>query len=656
MVRFTPAVILMLLVELISSAQEITISETIASVAEELADDESDPDAVALFVEKLNELSENPVLINSGDENELSRLFFLTDFQIKSINDYVRSTGKVYSVYEIANIPGFDRELAGMIVPFISLKIRPGRDYDTTGIRSFLLTNICLRQPAAGNPGPGSNVKMLTRYRINSNGFTAGFTSEKDAGEKFLTGHPPSPDFLSAHLSWNGAGTISRIIIGDFSARFGLGTNLNTGPVTGLSLTASGYLSGRDEIKPYTSTDENRFFRGFAATLRLGDLSVSAYISHNRIDASPGSFNGLYYDHIESFYTSGLHNSRSSLLKKDAVAETGYGTDISLNLKKLRIGLLYTETRFSLPLISLSDDPLNLFDFTGSLNRTATFYYKYATGKIIVYGELSSCLNGKNAIVQGVSIKPDNRLILNILFRKYDPGYMAFHGKPPFSSSSAGNSEGVVAGFIFEAAKHVFISAGCDFRIHPWLKYRCSAPSISVNREIRIRYVPSETVSAEMLLSYRKSLTDINTVTGIEKQEDTESRSFRAVVRYSPVSRLTLTTRFDFRQVISSRSSGSLLYQDVCYRLGRIPLSLWFRYSVFRTDGWDSRIYAYENDLINSFSIPALSGEGSRSYIMIGLKALRATDIRIKYSFTETYTAEGTNDSHEFRMQVRCWF
>ncbi len=646
----------MLIIEMLSPAQEINMSATMASVAEELADDESDPDAVAIFIEKLSELSENPVLLNSGDENELSRLFFLTDFQVKAINDYVRSTGKIYSVYEMANIPGFDRELAEMITPFISLKIKPGLENDTTGIKSFLLANICLKNPAAENSGQGSNVKVLTRYRMNSNGFTAGFTAEKDNGEKFFTGNPPSPDFFSAHLSWNGTGTINRIIIGDFSARFGLGTNLNTGPVTGLSLTSSGYLSGRDEIKPYTSTDENRFFRGAAVTIRLKRLSVSTYISQNRIDASPGSFNGLYYDHIESFYKGGLHNSRSSLLKKDAVAETAYGTDISLNLKKLRMGLLYTETRFSLPLQSLTTVPANLYDFAGNLSRIATFYYKYATGKMIVFGEFSSCLNGKNALVQGVTLKPDNRLIFNILFRKYDPGYTAFHGKPPFSPSSGENSEGIIAGFMFEAAKHVFISAGCDFRIHPWLKYRCSAPSISESRELRIRFIPSGQLSSEMLLSYRKNLTDINTGSGIDKQEDTESRSFRAVVRYSPVSQLTLTTRFDFRQVLSSGSSGVLLYQDVSYRSGRIPLSLWFRYSIFRTGGWDSRIYAYENDLISSFSIPALSGEGSRSYIMIGWKAFRAVDIRIKYSFTETETEDRAKGSHEFRMQLRFWF
>ncbi len=78
-----------------------------------------------------------------------------------------------------------------------------------------------------------------------------------------------------------------------------------------------------------------------------------------------------------------------------------------------------------------------------------------------------------------------------------------------------------------------------------------------------------------------------------------------------------------------------LLLQDISYRFAKIPVSVWFRYSIFTTDSWDSRLYVYENDLLNSFSIPALSGEGSRSYIMIAWKANKFINLRIKYGITE---------------------
>ena len=101
-------------------SQEIRQSD-ITDIAEELIVDESDPEAAVNFLERLHELSENPVKINTANETELSRLFFLTDFQINSLADHVKSTGMILSVYEIASIYGFDRRTAEIMKPFITL-------------------------------------------------------------------------------------------------------------------------------------------------------------------------------------------------------------------------------------------------------------------------------------------------------------------------------------------------------------------------------------------------------------------------------------------------------------------------------------------------------------------------------------------------------
>jgi hypothetical protein len=78
-----------------SYGQDEKISEIIATIAEELADDETDPEAAAVYIERLYDLTEKPVRINSADETELSRLFFLTDFQVKALADYVHSSGRI---------------------------------------------------------------------------------------------------------------------------------------------------------------------------------------------------------------------------------------------------------------------------------------------------------------------------------------------------------------------------------------------------------------------------------------------------------------------------------------------------------------------------------------------------------------------------------
>ena len=51
-----------------------------------------------------------------------------------------------------------------------------------------------------------------------------------------------------------------------------------------------------------------------------------------------------------------------------------------------------------------------------------------------------------------------------------------------------------------------------------------------------------------------------------------------------------------------------------------IPYSLTFRYALYGSDDYYSRISIYENDVLGAFSIPSLYGYGSRVYLLGKLK------------------------------------
>lgn len=647
----------MIVFSTVLSAQEEKVSDLISSIAEELANDETDSEAVAAFIDKLHDLNEKPVRINSSDETELSRLFFLTDFQVKALLDYVHASGRIVSFYEIANIPGFDQELVRMIIPFISLDEEKTNHSDSIRLRNSLISNFSVRYPVSDPSAPGSPWKILTRYRLTAGRFSGGFTSEKDGGERLVTGNPPLTDFLSANISWTGKGIFRKLIAGDFGARFGMGTNINTGLRTGLSLTQPGYLSGKDEVKPYTSTDENIFFRGIAAQFQIRRTGLSIFYSANRIDATIDTAENDTDRYVVTFYQSGLHNTVSSAGKKDAVSEYCHGVSLSSNFNNFNLGLLWTGSRFSLPLNIINPDPENIYDFKGIRNYTASAYYKAVLGKMVLYGEVSTNLDGKFAYIQGLVFRPADRLVMNLLYRNYQPGFTSFHGKGLFSSSAGDNVRGAFGNFTFEAARHLFLSAGCDLRYYPWLKYRCSAPSMAVSREIRIKYIPSDKITIETVYNYQLSALDQKETFGIEKQENFVSRVFKTVIRYSPNDNLTFGTRLDYKVTQPDAGRGMLLMQDVHYRFRKIPVSVWFRYCIFKTDDWDSRLYTYENDLLYNFSIPALSGEGNRSYLMIAWKTGKFADIRIKYAYTGLVQDRiAFTETKEIKIQARMWF
>lgn len=638
-------------------SQETKLSESIISIAEELAADDTDPEAVSTYIERLNELAENPVIINSAGEDEFSRLFFLSDFQVKALADHAHSSGRIVTVYELAAIPGFDKETVEMIIPFITLDYKPVNNSDSVRWRNSIISNLSIKPANTDTSSLGSNWKSLTKYKFSAGAFSGGFTMEKDAGEKLVTGNPPLPDFLSAHIVFNGSGLFRRIIIGDYSARFGQGTNINTGIRRGTSLSSPGYMSSGDELKPYTSSSENNFFRGMAAEFSLKDFELSMFLSRKTRDATISYLSGDSIGIIDNFYESGLHNTSSLLHKKGVVLESGYGINLSYNPSNLKIGLTWSENSFSLPVNLPVDDPSRVFDFKGKRNDLYSIYYNGFINNILLYGELSVSDNKKYAAIQGISIRPSDRLSINILFRNYNSGYITFHGNGPGSGSKTTNEKGILGNFSYEAAKHLFISGGFDVQNFPWLKYRSSGPTHGIKREVRGRYLPTEKLTFDALFDYRLTMVNSSDSTAIPEQKEFICKNVKGSVRYSVSDNLTIGIRADFKVADPTGSTGTLLLQDVNYKFRKYPVSIWFRYCLFKTEDWDSRIYTYENDLLYSFSIPALSGEGSRSYLLVNWEIGKFAELRVKYSITSLITNGNIEqNTDEFKMQFRIWF
>ena len=100
----------------------------------------------------------------------------------------------------------------------------------------------------------------------------------------------------------------------------------------------------------------------------------------------------------------------------------------------------------------------------------------------------------------------------------------------------------------------------------------------------------------------------------------TQQTNYRFNVSYSVTPSIKLRSRvelIDYYEQESAAQHGYMIYQDVMYKALGKPLSITFRYALFDTDGYDSRIYAYENEVLYSYSLPALSEKGSRTYLLL---------------------------------------
>jgi hypothetical protein len=143
-------------------------------------------------------------------------------------------------------------------------------------------------------------------------------------------------------------------------------------------------------------------------------------------------------------------------------------------------------------------------------------------------------------------------------------------------------------------------------------------------------------------------------------------------IRYNIIYKISESVRLrnrieytTYKKGENEREQGFLIYQDVMYKPKSSPFSFSFRYALFDTDSYNSRIYSYENDVLYFFNIPAYSNRGTRTYLTARYKVRRGIDVWLRWSqwYYNNVNVIGSGQSEiigntktEIRAQVRFKF
>jgi hypothetical protein len=98
----------------------------------------------------------------------------------------------------------------------------------------------------------------------------------------------------------------------------------------------------------------------------------------------------------------------------------------------------------------------------------------------------------------------------------------------------------------------------------------------------------------------------------------TRTKNFRFQFR-TEVNRVQFTGRFD-AVYLSNHDKGFLSYFDVAYKPFKKPYSFSMRWCMYHSGSYDSRLYAFQNDLPGSYSLGAYYGQGELLYLMVHYK------------------------------------
>ena len=641
----------MCLFSLVIFAQENSksVQETIEKLIEEVASNTDDELDYTTIYEDLTQFYNDPLNLNSASKEDLDKLLVLNDFQINSLINYRTKFGSLLSLYELQLVYGFDVDDIKRIAPFVTVeavktksKLNLSRVLNYGSNQLFLKSQRVIEEqngymPDTKNGYLGSPYKIYTRYKFEyKNQISAGFTAENDPGEVFYNDSIKGFDYYTAHLQINDIGIFKTICLGDYQVGFGQGLVINSGMAYSKSSYVMNIKKKGQGIKKYSSADENLFMRGAGTTLNYKNLDFSAFYSTKKIDASVSIIDTISEEviNVSSFQNTGYHRTISEFADKHTIRENVMGGNLTYNREKYKIGLTYINYFFD---AELSKDlkPYQTFDFVGNRNSNLGFDYQFVLKGINFFGEIAASENNAIAYLNGAVMYIAPQVSVSVLHRNFSRDYQSYYGKAFSESSSTSNEKGFYIGAEILPYQKFKISAYIDTYKFSWLKFGINAPSQGVDYFAQLDYSMSRNV--QMYVKFKNEIKSENSPLdslGLKNLTDVSNTNVRYHISYQLTKTITMKDRIEFKfynNKLNTNDKGYLIYHDIILKPLKIPLSISFRYAMFETDSYDTRIYAYENDILYAFSIPAYYSKGTRTYITLKYTLTNGLDIWFNY-------------------------
>ena len=605
-----------------------------------------------IWLQQLDDLRKHPINLNYTDIDELHQLRVLTTLQINSLLTYKKLLGNLLSIYELQAVPNWDIETIKKVLPFVTvstqvnvldaLRIRlHNGDHNLLARVSQTLENAWgfIDSTSSGNFYPGSAQRLFIRYRYSyKNLLQYGFTAEKDPGEQFFKGAQKNGfDFYSAHFFVRNIGKIKALALGDFTVNMGQGLIQWQALAFRKSADALAIERTSTVLRPYNSAGEFNYFRGAGITVQVSKTTeATVFGSYRQRDANLNSDTTLFNDEFaSSLLTSGLHRTKGELADKNKIHQLTYGANINTRKKNWNVGLNAIATNYENRL-QKATDPYNYYAIGGKQWYNASMDYSYTYKNFHYFGESALSKNIGYAFLDAIMLSIDPRVDIGILHREISKNYQAVNATAFTENTAPTNENGTYTGITIRPINSIKIDAYGDFYSFPFLKYRVDAPSRGRDYLVQVAYKPNKVVDAYIRYKTENKAQNVSglvlptrPVVGITRQ------NFRAHIAYKLSTQLQVRQRvelswFDTKGTQASR--GFSIYTDVLYKPMLKPLTANIRLQYFDTDDYNSRIYAYENDVLYSFSIPLFYNKGYRYYANVNYDISKKISVWVRYA------------------------
>lgn len=640
------------------------------------------------LIEVLTYYFAHPLNLNTATKDELESLNLLSPFQMRTLLNYRIKKGDFLTIYELRNLNGFDYTTIQNIIPFVNVLPSKAKDgfnlkrslkygnHEVMSLWGMVLeeqegylpkdTNLSSNSRYMGDPN-----RLYLRYRFkHGNKLSFGVTADKDPGEEFFKGSNPNGfDFYSAHLFATNIGIVKQLAIGDFHAQFGQGLTFWSGFSYRKTADALNVVRYARKLSPYASRNENNFLRGAGTTVQIKDFELTGFYSSKRIDANLADQDTLNAQDraFTSLQESGLHRTPGEIADKKAITEEIMGANLEWSKNAVKLGARVINSRYG----ATFDRNLQLYQkYQLDTNQwtNAGFDANILLKNINLFGEFSMSSNGGWAYLGGALIRLDDRLNITVINRNFQPDYLSIYANSFGERSDNNNEKGTYIGLKADVANGLVLTGYVDKYQFDWLSFKADGPLEGLDYMVRLQWQISRSLS--VYSRFRKEIQTNNNNQDQKIHSLTEvSRSF---LRFHLTYQASPTLKFNSRVELSNSSfpgatngKGFVAYQDFQVKFMDYKSTLTGRVAIFDINDYNSKIYAYENDVLYYFSVPAFYDRGARGFLVYHYKLSRNFEFWAKVSRTflshQTTYGSGTETIQaphktEVRVQVRFKF
>ena len=605
------------------------------------------------YQQQMQQFTEHPMDLNVVGEEILKELLILTPLQIRQFLSYRQLLGKFISVYELQAIPLWDVATIEKILPFIKVgmnaEILPALSKRLKGgeRRILVLTSRVIERSKGYLPVdsgvknfyPGTPEKLFIRYTYTyKNLLQYGMLGKKDAGEQFLKGGQKQGfDFYSAHFFLRNLGLIRALAIGDYTVNLGQGLLQWQNLAFKKSAAVLNIKREGETLKPYNSAGETNFQRGIGISLAERKWAATGFFSYRRVDANKVTDSLQQMDFISSFQNSGYHRTAAEIAGKGSEGQLSFGAQFSYRFKMVHVGLNSVSYHFQLP-IEKRADPYNKYAASGRQFSNYSLDHSFTLRNMHVFGELAIDRKLNPALIEGLLVSVSPNADLSLLYRNISPAYQSFYSSAFTANSSPVNEKGLYMGLSIRPNSSWQVDLYADHYQFPWLRYRVNAPSAGRDYLVAATYKYKKKLEISSRYRFENQAINYNPGTSSLSAVIPQFRqNWRAEFHYKVNSGLIIRARTEmvwFDRQGPSAEQGFLLYTELLHKPRLRPWSGNLGLVYFETDGYNSRVYAYQNDVLFSFSIPVLYGKGHGYYL--NLQYVYSKKIRFWLRWSQT--------------------